>query len=332
VILLADFKLGCCDIVTLPWNNSLKIECRTIERPLIKVNAFLAAKHKNGERIHWPLSPFVPTVESCLNTYMETTMLNIKLDRPIAFFDIEATGISPRADRIVELCIIKLMPDKTKSTHTFRINPQIPIPSETTDIHGISDADVADCPTFPELAKEIADVLEGCDLGGFNIGRFDIPMLSEEFIRADVPFGVEGRRILDAQRIFHQKEPRDLSAALSFYCGELHLDAHGAEPDVIATIKVFQGQLDRYPDLPHDMDALDEFCNPRNPTWVDRTGRLRWTNGEVALNFGRKKGELLKDLVANDPGFIKWMLRSDFPADTREIVENGIQGIWPTKG
>jgi len=258
-------------------------------------------------------------------------MLNtLTLDRPIAFFDIEATGISPRADRIVELCIIKISKDKRQATHTFRINPQIPIPAEVVAIHGISDADVADCPAFPAVAREIADVLEGCDLGGFNIGRFDIPMLSEEFTRAGVPFDVESRRILDAQRIFHQKEPRDLTAALAFYCGEMHLGAHGAEADVVATIRVFEGQLERYPDLPHDVEALDAFCNPQDPIWVDRTGKLRWIDGQVALNFGRQKGALLKVLVSSDPNFIKWMLRSDFPADTREIVENAMQGKWPT--
>ncbi len=258
-------------------------------------------------------------------------MLNIKLDRPIAFFDIEATGISPRADRIVELCIVKITPNKQQSTHVFRINPQVPIPAETTAIHGISDADVADCPTFPELAREIADVLEGCDLGGYNIGRFDVPMLCEEFTRAGINFEVESRRTLDVQRIYHRKEPRDLSAALSFYCNELHLNAHGAEADVLATIRVFEGQLDRYSDLPDNMDELDDYCNPRDPAWVDRTGRLRWINGEAALNFGKKKGTTLRELVATDQGFIKWMLRSDFPADTREIVTDALNGNYPVR-
>jgi len=255
--------------------------------------------------------------------------MNIELDRPIAFFDIEATGISPRADRIVELCVIKITPNKQQSTHIFRINPQRPIPSEAEAIHGISDADVADCPTFPELAREIADLLEGCDLGGYNIGRFDIPMLTEEFTRAAITFDVESRRVLDVQRIYHRKEPRDLSAALNFYCNEMHLGAHGAEADVLATIRVFEGQLERYPDLPHDMNELDDYCNPRDPTWVDRTGKLRWINGEVALNFGKKKGMTLRELVATDQGFIKWMLRSDFPADTREIVTNALDGNYP---
>ncbi len=258
-------------------------------------------------------------------------MLSIEMDRPIAFFDIEATGISPRADRIVELCIVKITPNKQQSTHIFRINPQVPIPAETTAIHGISDADVADCPTFSELAREIADVLEGCDLGGYNIGRFDIPMLTEEFTRAGIIFDIESRRVLDVQRIYHRKEPRDLSAALNFYCNELHLGAHGAEADVVATIRVFEGQLERYADLPKDMDALDDYCNPRDPSWVDRTGKLRWVDGEAAINFGKKKGETLRELVDNDKGFIKWMLRSDFPADTREIVENALAGIYPAK-
>jgi DNA polymerase-3 subunit epsilon len=256
-------------------------------------------------------------------------MLNITLDRPLAFFDIEATGISPRADRIVELCIVKFTPDKQQSTHVYRINPEMPIPAETTAIHGISDEDVANCPTFKDLATKIAAVLEGCDLGGYNIGRFDIPMLTEEFTRAGITFDTEGCRVLDAQRIYHRMEPRDLTAALAFYCNELHLDAHGAEADVLATVRVFEGQLKRYPELPHDMGALDEFCNPRDPTWVDRTGRLRWVDGKVTLNFGRKKGTPLKTIVDGDPGFIKWMLRSDFPKDTREIVENALQGNYP---
>jgi len=258
-------------------------------------------------------------------------MLDIKLDRPIVFFDIESTGTSPRSDRIIELCIIKFTPDKQQSTHTYRINPQRPIPSDSIEIHGITDEDVADCPPFPKLAQEIADVLEGCDLAGYNIVRFDIPMLQEEFKRAGVYFEVESRRILDVQRIYHRMEPRDLSAALRFYCNEEHVDAHGAEADVVATIKVFEGQLKRYPNLPQDMNELDDFCNPRNPNWVDKTGRLRWDKGAVVINFGQKKDTALKYLIENDKGYIKWILRSDFPADTRKIVEDACDGIWPDR-
>ncbi len=258
-------------------------------------------------------------------------MMNIKLERPIAFFDIEATGLSPRADRIVEICIIKITPNKTQTVHTYRINPERPIPSETTDIHGITDADVADCPTFADLARELADILEGCDLGGYNIARFDIPMLTEEFTRAGITFETESRRILDAQTIFHRNEPRDLAAALKFYCDKEHVGAHGAKADVLATINVFDGQLERYSDLPQTMDELDDYCSRRNPNWVDNTGKFNWINGQVALNFGKKKGALLRDMINHDPGFIKWMLRSDFPADTRKIIENAQAGIWPKK-
>lgn len=256
-------------------------------------------------------------------------MSELKLDKPLAFFDIEATGISPRADRIVDLAVIKLYADGKRETLTFRVNPGMPIPEEATRIHGITDQDVADCPSFKDIAEDVNNAFKECDLAGYNIVRFDIPMLVEEFMRAGIEFDVDSRRLIDVQRIFHRKEPRDLTAALSFYCGELHVDAHGAEADVIATIRVLDGQFERYEDLPGDMNALHDFCNPRDPLWVDRQGRLRWSNGEVALNFGKKKGQLLRKIVEEDPGFIKWMLRSDFPADTRQIVEDATRGIWP---
>jgi len=263
---------------------------------------------------------------------MENAVSKLKLNRPLAFFDIESTGTSPRADRIVEICIVKLMPDGTRTTHTYRINPQMPIPEEVVEIHGISDADVADCPTFQDVADEIAQLLDNCDLAGYNVARFDIPMLTEEFIRANRPLDLETHCVVDVQRIFHRKEPRDLAAALAFYTGEPHLNAHGAEADVLATIRVLEGQFDRYDDLPETVEEMQEYCNPRNPYWVDRTGKLKWSGAEVVLNFGRKKGTTLKSLVESDPNFIKWMLRSDFPSDVREIIENAQKGIWPTKG
>ena len=255
--------------------------------------------------------------------------MKLKLEKPIAFFDIEATGTSPNADRIVELAIVKIMPNGKRAANTWRVNPQRPIPLEVVKIHGISDDDVADCPTFPEIARDVFEFIGDADLGGYNVLRYDIPMLVEELLRAEIELDADSRRVIDVQRIYHQREPRDLSAALAFYCNEMHLNAHGAEADVLATIRVLEGQFEKYPDLPADIDELDDYCNPRNPLWVDRIGRLKWENREVVLNFSKKKGTPLRDVLENDPGFIKWLLRSDFPRDTKEIVENATQGVWP---
>ena len=250
--------------------------------------------------------------------------MKLKLQKPLAVFDIESTGINPRTDRIVELAIIKLMPDGTQTMHCLRINPEMPIPAEVTALHGISDADVKDCPIFKDVASKLFIIFDGCDLAGYNLLRFDIPMLIEEFRRASLNFILEGRRVLDAQRIYHKREPRDLTAALAFYCNETHTGAHGAKDDTIATLRVIEGQLERYSDLPHDMDALDEYCNPRDATWADREGRFKKENGEILVNFGQKKGTSLKWLVRNDPGFLKWIIKSDFPSDTKELVQKAL--------
>lgn len=256
-------------------------------------------------------------------------MFPIKLDRPLIIFDIEATGISARADRIIELAAIRLDPDGTQTKGYWLLNPGIPIPVETTAIHGITDEIVSAQPTFAQKALEILTFFGEADLAGFNAGRFDIPMLAEEFARANIPFDPDRRRLLDAQRIFHTKEPRDLSAALRFYCDRDHKDAHGAEADVQATLDVLIGQFRRYPDLPQDMDSLDRAFNPIDPFNADRAGRLRWVDGEVTVNFGKKKGTTLKSLVAEDPGFLKWITKNDFPQDTRLICANALKGIYP---
>ncbi len=256
-------------------------------------------------------------------------MLPLKLDRPLAVFDIESTGMNRRTDRIIDLAIIKLLPDGRRETHEYRFDPERPIPPETTAIHGITDADVKGCPVFKQKAAELADLLKGCDLAGYNVLGFDIPLLAEEFAHAGINLDVESRRVFDAQRVFHKKVPRDLTAALAFYCGELHVDAHGALGDVEATLRVMEGQLARYPDLPRDLDGLDNFCNPRDPSWVDRTGRLKWVQGEVTLNFGKYQGRKLREAVQNEPNLIRWMLKADFPQDTREIVQNALNGRYP---
>jgi DNA polymerase-3 subunit epsilon len=176
----------------------------------------------------------------------------------------------------------------------------------------------------------VADVLRGCDFGGFNVTRYDAPLLVEEFARAGVPFSLEGRRILDAQRIYHLKEPRDLTAALKFYCGEDHDGAHGALDDAEATLRVLEAQLERYDDLPRDIELLAALCNPRDPTWADTEGKIRWRDGDLIINFGQKQGLRLKDLVLNNRGYLEWILKSDFAEDTKELVRDAINHRTPT--
>lgn len=249
-----------------------------------------------------------------------------QLDRPLAVFDIESTGTNPRADRIIELAIVKIVDKGEKTVHTFRCNPGIPIPPEATAVHGITDAEVAGLPLFKAIAPEVYRLLDRCDLAGYNIIRFDIPMLIEEFLRASINFDMAGRRLLDAQRIFHKREPRDLKAALAFYCDELYLDGHRAETDALATVRVLEGQFARYHDLPRNLDELDKYCELRDPSWVDRDGKLRWMNGEITINFGKKKGEKVGDLARKDPGYLKWILKGDFASDTKEIVAKILAG------
>ncbi|MDD5705713.1 MAG: 3'-5' exonuclease [Kiritimatiellae bacterium] len=253
----------------------------------------------------------------------------VSLDRPLAVLDIESTGISPRADRIIELAVIRLEPDGRETPAYWLVNPTIPIPIESTAVHGIAYEHVKSCPTFAQVAPKVAAFLDNCDLAGFNAARFDIPMLSEEFMRAGVAFDADSRRVLDAQRIFHVKEPRDLSAALRFFCGIEHTDAHGAEADARATLEVLRGEFRKYPDLPQNMEALDRVFNAVDPFNADRGGRIRWVDGEMTINFGKKKGQKVRDLVRDDSGFLKWMLRGDFPLDTRRLIQNALDGVFP---
>jgi len=256
-------------------------------------------------------------------------LATLTLQRPLAFIDIEATGTSPRGDRIVELAIVKLMPNGERRTRVFRVNPRMPIPPEAIAIHGITDADVADAPAFPAIANDVLALLADCDIGGYNIARYDIPMLEEEFLRAGLKFNTDDIRIVDAQRIYHRKEPRDLTAAVRFFCGEALENAHGAEADAVASLDVLLAELDRYPDLPTNVEGLDAYCNPRDPAWVDRIGRLKWQDGEIVLNFRRKKGLTLRRMIAEEPSFIRWMLRSDFPRDVKQILTDAMDGKWP---
>ena len=249
-------------------------------------------------------------------------MPNLKLVRPLVVFDIESTGVSPRKDRIIELAAIKLMPDGEEISKCWLMNPGVPIPPETTAIHGISDEIVKDCPTFADKAEEIFEFFRGCDLSGFNADRFDIPCLEEEFARIGMAFAPSARKHVDVQRIYHKKEPRDLSAAVRFYLGRNHDGAHGAEADTRATLEVLKAQMAKYSDLPATVDEMDEFLVPHDPMNADRAGTLRWKDGELTINFGKKKGESLKKLLLNEPNYLKWILKGDFDTEVRMIIKD----------
>lgn len=253
----------------------------------------------------------------------------LKLDRPLAVFDIESTGLNTRTDRILELSIIRIEPSGVEHTCTWMFNPEMPIPPESSAIHGITDEDVAECPLFVEEIDNVDTFLADCDLAGYNLLHFDIPILEEEFARCGRNLDTVNRRVLDAQRIFHMKEPRDLTAALKFFCGKEHVDAHGAEADARATLDVIRGEFAKYDDLPSDMEAIDREFSLRDPLDVDRAGKFRWENGEVIVNFGKKKGAKLTDLARDDKNFLKWVVKSDFPVDTRRVAEDAMNGVFP---
>ena len=253
----------------------------------------------------------------------------IALDRPLAVFDLEATGLNPRTDRVLELCVVRLEPGGARRTRTWLLNPGMPIPLESIAVHGITDEMVKDAPRFADKASEILAFFRDCDLGGFGLSKLDVPLLEEEFARCGLFFNARGRRLFDALRVYHKREPRDLAAALRFYCGETLEGAHGAEADAAAALRVLEGEFARYDDLPTDPDALDEELNPRDPFNVDREGRLRWLDGEVVVNFGRKQGQRLRDLAAHDPSFLKWIVKGSFPLDTRRIAADALAGRFP---
>lgn len=243
--------------------------------------------------------------------------MQLNLANPIVFFDLETTGVNISKDRIIEISLLKVAPNGKEESKTRRINPGIPIPPEATAIHGISDEDVKDCPTFKEIAKSLAAQIEGCDLAGFNSNRFDIPLLAEEFLRADVDIDLSKRKFVDVQTIFHKMEQRTLSAAYKFYCGKSLEDAHSAAADTFATYEVLKAQLDRYPDLKNDIHFLSEFsCFTNN---VDFAGRMIYNDkGEEVINFGKYKGRLVTEVLKADPGYYAWMMSGDFPLNTKQ--------------
>ena len=246
--------------------------------------------------------------------------MELNLKNPLVFFDLETTGLSITRDRIVEVSLLKVSPNGKQEVKTRRINPGMPIPPESTAIHGITDDDVKDCPTFKQVAKSLADQLEGCDLAGFNSSRFDVPMLAEEFLRAGVDFDMGKRKFVDVQIIFHKKEQRTLEAAYAFYCDKKLDNAHSAESDTIATYEVLKSQLDRYPDLENDIEALSKEYSSFNNN-VDFARRMIYDEKGIELfNFGKHKGKPVAEVLKNEPSYYAWIMDGDFPLNTKQAL------------
>lgn len=267
--------------------------------------------------------------------------MELNLKRPLVFFDLETTGTNVASDRIVEIALVKVMPDgsihtrpeKPGKENRFLINPQMPIPIETSMIHGVYDEDVKDAPTFGDVASKLFKFIHDCDLGGFNSNRFDIPLLAEEFLRVGVDFSIEGRNLIDAQVIFHLMEQRTLSAGYKFYCGKSLDDAHEALPDTMATFEIFKEQIKRYEgqsakdirtkksfEIQNDMEKIHAFCQ-RN-RHADLMGRLVYNDDDqVVFNFGKYRGMPVKDVLKKDAGYFGWMMQGDFPNYTKKVLK-----------
>ncbi|MEZ4856687.1 MAG: 3'-5' exonuclease [Gelidibacter sp.] len=245
--------------------------------------------------------------------------MNLNLTKPICFFDLETTGINITNDRIVEIAILKVHPNGKEERYTRLVNPTIPIPAEVTKVHGITDADVADKPTFKELAKEIYNLIKDSDLGGFNSNRFDIPLLAEEMLRAEVDFDMKNRVSVDVQTIFHKMEQRTLSAAYKFYCDKNLDDAHSAEADTYATYEVLKAQLSKYETLENDTKFLAEFSSRKQ--FADFAGFIVFNkNNEECFSFGKHKGKRVEDVLNDEPGYFGWLLDADFPLYTKKVL------------
>ncbi|WP_047547911.1 3'-5' exonuclease [Psychroserpens sp. Hel_I_66] len=245
--------------------------------------------------------------------------MQLKLTKPICFFDLETTGINITSDRIVEISILKVHPDGKEETYTKRVNPTIPIPPQVTLVHGISDADIADAPTFKDISKEVYQIIKDCDLGGFNSNRFDIPVLAEEMLRAEIDFDMKNTQSIDVQTIFHKMEQRTLSAAYKFYCDKNLDNAHSAEADTLATYEVLKAQLDRYDELENDSKFLAEFSSRKK--FADFAGFITFNKeGVECFSFGKHKGKLVTEVLDNEPGYFGWLLNADFPLYTKKVL------------
>jgi len=246
--------------------------------------------------------------------------MKLNLKRPIIFFDLETTGLDIAKDRIVELCYIRVEPNGNEEARSMRINPEMHIPEVASSVHGITNDDVKDCPTFADVAPQLAATFEGCDLAGFNSNRFDLPLLAEEFMKAGVNIDLSHVQAIDVQNIYHKLEKRTLAAAYKFYCGRDLENAHSALADTQATYEVLQAQLDHYPnDLQNDVDFLAEFSRMNRN--IDFAGRFVYDeSGKELINFGKYKGKAIKDVLSRDPGYYSWIMQGDFTLNTKQVL------------
>lgn len=240
----------------------------------------------------------------------------LQLKKPLAFIDLETTGVNLGTDRIVEIAIVKILVDGTRSVKRKLVNPGIPIPKASSDVHGITDEMVKDAPLFGQVAQELKQMLDGCDFAGYNSNRFDIPLLMEEFLRAGVDFDMKNRKLLDVQNIFHKMEPRTLSAAYKFYCGKLLEGAHGAEVDASATHEILEAQIGKYPELGNNIDSILKVIG--EDQIVDFARRFIMENGIEVFNFGKFKGRPVADVLKSEPQYYDWMMKGDFPLHTKQ--------------
>ena len=243
-------------------------------------------------------------------------LMNLQLTKPIVFIDLETTGINVSLDKIVEIALVKIMPDGTKQVKRKLVNPEVPIPEQATAIHGISDEMVNEAPSFKQIANEIKQFIEGADLGGYNSNRFDIPMLNEEFLRAGISADLESRLLLDVQKIFHKMEQRTLTAAYKFYCNKNLEDAHTAEADAMATWEVLEAQVEKYDNIGNTVESIVKFTG--EDQIVDFAGRLIMENGVEIFNFGKHKGKSVIKVLKDEPQYYDWMMKGDFALHTKQ--------------
>ncbi len=254
--------------------------------------------------------------------------MSLVLTKPLAVFDLETTGTNVSSDRIISIGIIKLSPGHPEFSREYLVHPGIPIPPAATAIHKITDEMVRNKPSFKAISAELLDLFNGCDVGGFNIKKFDLPLLTQEFERAGTQGFQQGRKIVDSMIIYKKQERRDLSAAARFYLNREHTGAHAALSDAQVALEILKAQIEKYA-LPRDSEGLHEFCHDKIPNAVDTDGKLTWKNGKAIFTFGKKMGKSLADVVADDPGYLEWMIGGSFSDDLKVIIKNALDGNLP---